>query len=178
MCLLVVHSLADCYSSCFPTILIGVFAFLKHTFNFCFLDILFKNLDLSHGCESIVFFQKVYGPSFYLWVENLLLLFWYAARGGRGPLLLPPPPLIPAPYSYTVVSALLIENTFLSPLNVLGPFLKTQWSGLFLDLHSISLMCVLFIQFGAFFPYHSINLFSISPYDLVFDLGIIWRSSV
>ena len=100
MCLLVVHSLLwIAYSSCSPTILIGVFVFLKYTFNFCFLHISSKNLDLSHGCESIVFFYKVYGSSFYLQVQNLLLLFWYAARWGQGSTpCLPSLPLYPAPY--------------------------------------------------------------------------------
>lgn len=159
MCLLVVHSLMDCLFKLFPHYFNwSLLSFFKHTFNFCFLDILFKNLDLSHGCESIVFFQKVYGPSLSFSRESLLL-FWYAARGAK---VHPCFPASPHPSPHTAIQLFLhYLSKILSspPLNVLGPFLKLNGVVYFQTFILISLMCVLFIQFGAFFPYHSINLF-------------------
>lgn len=102
MCLLVVHSLLwIAYSSCSPTILIGVFVFLKYTFNFCFLHISSKNLDLSHSCEILFSSTKYMVPAFTFRYRIYYYYFGMQQDGVKGPL--PASPASPYPRPHTAI---------------------------------------------------------------------------
>lgn len=88
-----------------------------------------KNLDLPQGCESIVSSEAIWFWLLPLGLESIIVIIIIIWNKVGSMVHSSPTPPHPA-HSYTVVSALLTENTFLSPLNCLGTFLKNQqeWS--------------------------------------------------
>lgn len=181
MCLLAIYlfSFVNCLFKSFPHYSNwSIFLFnIYFIFNFCFLHILFylKILTYLKVVKVLFLLEAIWFWLLPLGLESIIIIIiiiWnkVGSRVHSSPT--PPCTQLYSCFSITYWKHFPFPTElpwYLSQKSTRGVYFWT-----FILLH----WCVLYsYNFGAFFPYRSINLLSIFPYDLFFDSCIIWRSS-